>query len=66
MRLNRLHIKNFRNISDTTLDLGIESKFICVRGANRNGKTSLVAEALSLTINPDDMGARRSRSGVRV
>jgi DNA repair exonuclease SbcCD ATPase subunit len=55
MRLNRLKIKNFRNISDTTLDLGIESKFICVRGANRNGKTS-VAEALSLTITPTTWG----------
>lgn len=70
MRLNKLHIRNFRNISDTVLDLQ-GAKFAVLRGANRNGKTS-VAEALSLTLTTTTFGldsrgagfARKIKRGV--
>ena len=62
MRLNKLTIKNFRNISDTVLDLGTEAKFVCVRGANRNGKTS-IAEALSLNLTETTWGLDKRGAG---
>lgn len=62
MRLNKLTIKNFRNISDAVLDLGTDAKFICVRGANRNGKTS-IAEALSLNLTETTWGLDKRGAG---
>ncbi len=54
MKLNKIRVQNFRNISDTTLDTG-GAKFVVVRGANRNGKTS-IAEAISLALTPTTWG----------
>lgn len=54
MNIKKLRIQKFRNISDTTLDIA-DAKFIVVRGANRNGKTS-IAEALSLVLTPTTWG----------
>lgn len=61
MKLKRVHIKAFRNIADTTLDLG-EAKFAVLRGANRNGKTS-VAEALSLALTSTTWGLSAKGDG---
>lgn len=55
MRINKLHVKSFRNISDTTLDLGDGEKFIVVRAKNGQGKTSL-AESISLNLTPTTWG----------
>ena len=61
MRINSLHVKNFRNISDTTLDLqGV--KFAVLRGSNRNGKTS-IAEAISLALTPTTKGLAANGAG---
>lgn len=54
MKVNKLRIQRFRNIEDTLLDVsGV--KFCVIRGANRNGKTS-IAEALSLALTPTTFG----------
>ena len=54
MKLNKLRIQKFRNITDATLETN-GSKFVVIRGANRNGKTS-IAEALSLALTPTTWG----------
>lgn len=61
MKLNKLTINNFRNISDTTLD-ATGAKFVVVRGANRNGKTS-VAEGLSLALTNTTWGLSAKGDG---
>jgi DNA repair exonuclease SbcCD ATPase subunit len=61
MKVSKLRIRNFRNIGDTTLDAG-NAKFIVVRGANRNGKTS-IAEALSLALTPTTWGLSAKGDG---
>jgi DNA repair exonuclease SbcCD ATPase subunit len=61
MRLNRLHIKNFRLHSDSMLDIA-DSRFIVIRGRNMNGKTS-VAEALSLALTPTTWGLSAKGDG---
>lgn len=61
MKLNKLRVRNFRNISDTTLD-ATGAKFVVVRGANRNGKTSL-AEGLSLALTPTTWGLSAKGDG---
>lgn len=61
MKLNKLRVQRFRNITDTTLDTG-GAKFVVVRGPNRNGKTSL-AEALSLTLTNTTWGLTAKGDG---
>lgn len=61
MKVQRIKIKNFRNISDATLDL--ESiKFVILRGQNRQGKTS-VSEAISLALTPTTTGLTAKGDG---
>ena len=54
MRLNRIHLKNFRIHKDTLLDF-VSSKFCVLRGKNFSGKTS-IAEGLSLALTPTTWG----------
>lgn len=61
MKLNKIRIRSFRNIADTTLD-ATGAKFVVVRGANRNGKTSL-AEGLSLALTPTTWGLTAKGDG---
>jgi DNA repair exonuclease SbcCD ATPase subunit len=61
VKVNKLRIRGFRNITDTTLDTG-GAKFIVVRGANRNGKTTL-AEGLSLALTPTTWGLSAKGDG---
>jgi DNA repair exonuclease SbcCD ATPase subunit len=62
VKLRRLHIKSFRNIASTTLDLKENDKFVCIRGANRNGKTSL-AESLSIALTNTAWGLSAKGDG---
>jgi DNA repair exonuclease SbcCD ATPase subunit len=61
MKLNKLRIQRFRNILDTTLDTG-GARFVVLRGANRNGKTS-VAEGLSLALTNTTWGLSAKGDG---
>lgn len=61
MKLNKIRVQRFRNILDTTLDTG-GARFVILRGANRNGKTS-VAEALSLALTPTTWGLSAKGDG---
>lgn len=61
MKVQRIKIKNFRNISEASLDLqGI--KFAVLRGQNRQGKTS-VSEAISLSLTPTTTGLTAKGDG---
>jgi DNA repair exonuclease SbcCD ATPase subunit len=62
VKIRRLHIKSFRNIASTTLDLEENAKFVCIRGANRNGKTS-IAEGLSLALTNTAWGLSAKGDG---
>jgi recombinational DNA repair ATPase RecF len=61
MRINRLHVNQFRNIEDTVLDTG-GSSFVVVRGRNGQGKTSL-SEALSLALTETTWGLAKNGAG---
>jgi DNA repair exonuclease SbcCD ATPase subunit len=61
MKLNKLRVQRFRNIADTTLD-ATGAKFVVLRGANRNGKTS-IAEALSLALTSTTFGLSAKGDG---
>lgn len=61
MKLNKLHIQNFRNITDTTLDTG-GAKFVILRGKNGQGKTS-TSEALSLALTETTWGLDKRGAG---
>ena len=54
MRLNKLHLVNFRIHKDSLLDIG-DAKFCVLRGRNFAGKSS-VAEGLSLALTPTTFG----------
>lgn len=61
MKLNKLHVRNFRCISDTTLDVG-NARFVVIRAKNGQGKTSL-AEALSLGVTETTWGLTAKGDG---
>jgi DNA repair exonuclease SbcCD ATPase subunit len=46
VKINKIHLQNFKKHVDSTLDLG-ETAFVCVRGANHAGKSS-IREAISM------------------
>ena len=50
MRLTKIRLQNFRNHSDSTLDIG-NSTFVCLRGANHSGKSS-VGQCISMNLSP--------------
>jgi DNA repair exonuclease SbcCD ATPase subunit len=61
MRINKLHVNQFRNIEDTVLDTG-GSSFVVVRGRNGQGKTSL-SEAVSLALTETTWGLAKNGAG---
>lgn len=61
MKINRVYVKNFRNIAETTLDTG-GSSFVVVRGKNGQGKTSL-SEAISLSLTETTWGLAKNGAG---
>jgi DNA repair exonuclease SbcCD ATPase subunit len=61
VKLNKLTIQNFRNITNTTLDTG-GAKFIVLRGKNGQGKTS-TSEGLSLALIDTTWGLDKRGAG---
>lgn len=61
MKLNKLTIQNFRNITSTILDTG-GAKFVVLRGKNGQGKTS-TSEALSLALTETTWGLDKRGAG---
>jgi DNA repair exonuclease SbcCD ATPase subunit len=61
VKLNKLRVQKFRNITDMTLDTE-GSKFVIVRGRNGQGKTSL-SEALSLALTDTTWGLDKRGAG---
>ena len=62
MKLSKLRIQRYRNITDTTLDLSDGSKFVCIRGRNHEGKTS-IAESLSMALTNTAWGLSAKGDG---
>ena len=54
MRINTLSLESFRNHAKTTLDF-TGAKFVCLRGSNFAGKSS-IAQAISMLLTPSTEG----------